>query len=217
MRRRMGGSWPRLVGPLVFSALLGVSGCSSPKSLGLAPKQEPPSAEQTAENRRISTTPDPEAVGATTMFAATGPKKSSWFSLHRSQPVAAEDEPLQDQATQQQSSTVPFEQSCVPAVWTRAGGGHHQACGDGSPRCRGARRSRRSPWLNHFVRFPAGCRSAVTNQRRRTVRPSPTRLRAVRRRSHNSRTRTSSRPSTATWMRVRRVRRWPKTRWARRP
>ena len=99
MRRRMGGSWPRLVGPLVFSALLGVSGCSSPKSLGLAPKQEPPSAEQTAENRRTSTTPDPEAVGATTMFAATGPKKSSWFSLHRSQPVAAEDKPLQDQAS----------------------------------------------------------------------------------------------------------------------
>ena len=99
MQRRIGGSWTRLVGSLVCSAVLGASGCTFPASLGLAPKQEPSSAQRVAEARATSPTPDPEAVGATTMFAATGPKKSSWFSLHRSQPAATEDEPLRDQAS----------------------------------------------------------------------------------------------------------------------
>ena len=95
MRRRIGGRWSRLRGPLLWGPLLcsvlpWVSGCTVPKPLGLAQQPEPQPQRQVAEERVRFTAPDAEAVGSPMMFVATSPKKTSWFSLHRDKAESAE-------------------------------------------------------------------------------------------------------------------------------
>jgi hypothetical protein len=91
MSRRIGRTLPLLVGVLVCLA-----GCTFPKSLGLARKQEPQPQTRVAEDHPTTTQNAAMATEPKPSLTQAFRKTTSWLSFARHKPASTSDQPLVD-------------------------------------------------------------------------------------------------------------------------